>query len=375
MRDLLGDARQRLAGEIDPHAALSEPINADPWIVSSLLQKSVRRGETEIAQRAAVTLLHLKGSAIWRRFMVIAFEDVGVGAIDVVTTIVAASPDAAFRKTCGGDLRVAAYLAALLAEAPKDRSADYLVGAKDHPALADFVQEMSNACVEAQLSFVRDTALALPRRAVAAWFALSRGGEGAWSKGDLERLLGWYRELGLPDDLLTATQIAAARTREPITLMVPLIWLATKGSKDVTVRNCPVPALTMASGVPLYALDEHTRLGRQAIWRFASENAEVRACLERFVLVGQRRRAANVTAFYVDAAPIAKRLQWEQSDTLETFGLERDLLHAGVPAEGIEPLLECMRVNLGHLNELRADILTRSYPVQAAMAGLPGGAQ
>lgn len=111
------------------------------------VQKSIRRGETEIAQRAAITLLKLKGPTIWRRFMVIAFEDVGIGAIDVVTTVVVASSDAAFRKTCGDDIRVSARLAALLSEAGKDRSADYLVGAKEHPALADVTRSMSSASV------------------------------------------------------------------------------------------------------------------------------------------------------------------------------------------------------------------------------------
>jgi len=102
MRDLSGEARQRLAREIDSHSApLSEPIAADPWVVSSLLQKSIRRGETGIAQQAALTLFKLKGSAIWRRFMVIAFEDVGIGSLDALTMTVAASSDAAWRKTCG----------------------------------------------------------------------------------------------------------------------------------------------------------------------------------------------------------------------------------------------------------------------------------
>ena len=157
MRDLLGEARQRLAREIDSHSVLpNEPIAADPWVVSSLLQKSIRRGETEIAQRAAFTLFKLRGSAIWRRFMVIAFEDVGIGSVDAVTMTVAAGSDAAWRKECGGDLRVAAYLAGLLADAPKDRSADYLVGAKDHPALAGFAQAMANASIETILSSLRD---------------------------------------------------------------------------------------------------------------------------------------------------------------------------------------------------------------------------
>ncbi len=46
MRDPLGEARQRLGCEIDSHSApLSKLIVADPWIVSSLLQKSIRPRE------------------------------------------------------------------------------------------------------------------------------------------------------------------------------------------------------------------------------------------------------------------------------------------------------------------------------------------
>jgi hypothetical protein len=150
--------------------------------------------------------------------------------------------------------------------------------------------------------------------------------------------------------------------------MVPLMWLAVKASREVGVQDFPVPPFVSAGGVPLYALDEHTRIGRQAIWRFACENADVRACLERFVPASQRRRAANVAAFYVDAAPVARRLVWDQSETLETFGIARDLLHAGVPVEAIAPLLGAMRTNLGHLNELRSEILARSQPVQAAVS-------
>ena len=233
MRDLLGEAWQRLAREIDSHSVLpSEPIAADPWVVSSLLQKSIRRGETEIAQRAALTLFKLRGSGIWRRFMVIAFEDVGIGSADAVTMTVAAGSDAAWRKECGGDLRVAACLAGLLADAPKDRTADYLVGAKDHPALAGFAQAMAIASIETILSSLRDKTLALPHRAVAAWFASGLGGEGAMSKGDLPALLATFRELGAPEDLVVATGIAAARTREPIT-----VWCRSSGWRPRRVKR------------------------------------------------------------------------------------------------------------------------------------------
>jgi hypothetical protein len=81
----------------------------------------------------------------------------------------------------------------------------------------------------------------------------------------------------VPEDLLAATEIAASRTREPITVMVPLIWLAAQASGETSVCDCPVPSLVQMDDVPLYALDQHTRLGREAIWRFAREKP-ARSC-------------------------------------------------------------------------------------------------
>ena len=71
MRDALREAKQRLACGIDSYSTpTTRLIAADRWVVSSLLQKSIRRGETQIAQDAAFSFMKLKGSAIWRRLMV-----------------------------------------------------------------------------------------------------------------------------------------------------------------------------------------------------------------------------------------------------------------------------------------------------------------
>jgi MgsA AAA+ ATPase C terminal len=304
--------------------------------------------------------MKLNAAAIWRRLLVIAFEDVGVANIDAITAVVAASSDAALRKSCGGNNHIAIYLAGLLAASPKDRSADYLVGAKDHPALADFAKTMRDASVEAMLLAVRDKALSLPSKAVPALFAAGPQSDAFGGPAGLDRLVEAYRELGVPEDLLAATEIAAARTREPITVMVPLIWLAAQASRETHVCDCPVPSLVQMGDVPLYALDQHTRLGREAIWRFAREHPAVRWCLTHYAPERCWRAVAYVAAFYVDAAPVARRLVWDQSESLESFGIERDLLHAGLPAEGIGPLLGVMRANLDQLNELRRDVLARS---------------
>jgi hypothetical protein len=145
--------------------------------------------------------------------------------------------------TCGGDVRVAAHLSTILADAPKDRSADFLAEAKDHPDLADFALRMANTPAEVVLSSMRDSALPLPCRAIAARFASGLESCGEASKDHLNALLASFREISVPEDLVAATSIAAARTREPITVMVPLIWLAAQASKETRVCDSPGAAI------------------------------------------------------------------------------------------------------------------------------------
>jgi replication-associated recombination protein RarA len=52
-------------------------LRCDRWIASSLLQKSIRRSNVQLALRAAFTLSAFDRSYTWRRLLIIAFEDVG----------------------------------------------------------------------------------------------------------------------------------------------------------------------------------------------------------------------------------------------------------------------------------------------------------
>ena len=379
MSTALAEAKQRLASKLD-HADPSglEPSSADPWIITSLLQKAIRRGEAEIAKRAANTLFALKGSAIWRRYMIIAFEDVGVGSIDAIVAAVAASSDADFRKQCGGGARVAIALAGLLAEAAKDRSADHLVSAWDHPSMSTIWQAMAGTSAETRLSNVFDSDLPVTVRAMAtrSLCGLSPGQRLPTLRSQLTSLLTAFSDKGVPDELIAATEIAALRTREPITVMIPLLWLLANNGQVLSIEDCPVPSSPIVRDIPLYALDMHTRLGGEAIRRLMRENDAVRSCLEQYVPQKRWREAAYVAAFHVDAAPIRRRLIWDQSWQVEQFGVERDLAFGGVKPEGVEPLMEAVRNNLDHLNLLRSEALLRSSvssPQSKSLKGIEGG--
>lgn len=335
-----------------------EPLIADQWITVSLLQKAIRRGEAETAQRAAFTVLGQKGSAIWRRFMVIAFEDVGAASPDAIALTVAAATDPVWRKANGGNEHVAVQLARILAEASKSRSAEHLItSAQHHPSLARSRLLRAAGKLTDHLDTVGDGKLSLAERALAVWCASGIGRAADMRrKVDLPELLEKFRRLGVPDELVTATGIAAQKTREPITLMVPLIWLAANECGVSTITKSKVPPSTVIDGVPMYALDKHTRLGREAIRRFATENDEVRAVLARYVPASRRNEAAYMAAFYADAAPLAIKLVWKCADALEALVTETDLLLSGVPPDGFAPLLATFRNNLGHLNEVRVRV-------------------
>jgi hypothetical protein len=347
-----------------------EPLLADQWVTISLLQKSIRRGEVATAQRAAFTLFAQKGSAIWRRFMVIAFEDVGAASPDAVAMTVAASTDSSWRKKSGADQRIAVQLARLLAESPKSRSAEHLItSVQHHPSLAKSRTMRGAGSLADHLDTVKDQKAPLTERALAVWCASGIG----WAaekraKTDLPAILDGFRSLGVSDELVTATGIAAQKSREPITLMVPLVWLAAHRHGRPTITRSELPVSKIIDGVPMYALDKHTRLGREAIRRFASENDEVRETLARFVPATRRNDAAYMAGFYADAAPLTTKLVWNGADELEAFGTETDLLLSGVPPEGFAPLLAVLRNNLGHLNEIRARVFVQQ---RSAGAGMP----
>ena len=102
----------------------TNPTRLDPWAASSLLQKAIRRGETDLAIHAARSLHRQRGNGIWRRFLIIAFEDVGIGNLDLVRRVTLANIDRQSRKTFGTDDEAVATFARDLSESPKDRSSD-----------------------------------------------------------------------------------------------------------------------------------------------------------------------------------------------------------------------------------------------------------
>jgi MgsA AAA+ ATPase C terminal len=169
-----------------PQAANLPP---DPWLCSSILQKAIRRGDADVAADAGVTLHRLRGSSIWRRLVVIAFEDIGAASPGALVNAVAACTDPAWRKQAGGNTAVVSSVARVLADAAKDRSADHLICcARSHPSLARVRQLLTSLPVHERITMAMDRSLPLTEQAAAAWYSsgVEWGDESRVGPGDLD---------------------------------------------------------------------------------------------------------------------------------------------------------------------------------------------
>ena len=151
-----------------------KPLLCDRWVALSAMQKSIRRGDSLTAQRALASLYRDDPSSTWRRLLIIACEDVGIAALRAVVTTARRCANAKALREMGRDEAAALATAQLLAEAPKDRSADLLfaVALRD-PALDPMRSRCRSVSIARRLEFVADPTLSLPERALAVWHFVS----------------------------------------------------------------------------------------------------------------------------------------------------------------------------------------------------------
>lgn len=171
-RVILNNAREQLAAEIfayrEPKPA---PLKISPWLAISLLQNAIRRGESELAQRAAATLLLIAPERLWRRSGATAFEEVGVADLQTVSLVTAALAGKRYRATIGGEWKVASIVDRM-AKRPKCRAADDLLLTADrHPRYQRAREELA-AKTTAELIRIATGDAALPVRALATWYAV-----------------------------------------------------------------------------------------------------------------------------------------------------------------------------------------------------------
>ncbi len=332
-----------------------EPMRGDQWLLASALQKSIRRGEEEMALRVGYALWQIDRPRFWRRLHITALEDCGVADTDALIKTLTVTAQPYWRKRMG-DARIGLYLVRLLCRSVKTRMADALfIQAERSPAYAALRLELVKASDDDLMGMIADEAAPLIERALALWFL---GGTQKYSSDPLplrvgypDRVIEVLSGLNVPPDLTHACIGVMNRTPWPLSIMAPLIWQYVESQRAQTIiRKDKIVAASQVEGIPLYAMDMFTRSG-QASYR---QWQKAVSCLKRFSI-----RQIGLGLFYTEGHRLDRTLISPALDAFMRAGEWADVEAHGLCLPEYLGLRDCIAEYAPLLEEIRRETLCR----------------
>jgi hypothetical protein len=294
-----------------------EPMDASPWVAMSAMQKAIRRGREDVALNAAATLLRDAPDKLWRRLGCIAYEDVGLAALDTVGIATVSLGGKQVRAALGGEWAVASCVVAELSRASKCRAADDLLMACElHPAYADARAQLPHLTTRNLIMVVTGQG-SIHESALALWYALGTDRDRstlARRRGEPRLVFDQLCEAGWPPTMVEVAREGFRRTR---VMLCPLLALLSCEQRQATqLESDDLPAEDMLGDVPAWALDAYTREGRAAFARFLQTNAPAAQWVRRNVSPSRRVSFLGHIIFRVEGGLVANRMRWPMGEEL-----------------------------------------------------------
>jgi hypothetical protein len=294
-----------------------DPLRCDRWVARSALQKLIRRNEPDLAQRALANLYEHDRRSVWRHLAIIAAEDVGVANIDVLAKIIAAYRDRRWREAVGSDWLVMSELVRQMAQGPHCQAAcDLLLKVQNDPSLeADKIAALDGMQGDL-VEQISDASQPLHLRGIA---ALAMGGcltEGQ-DHADPCGVFDIMSELGHFSHVVATCRASWKLTRNPMLLLLPLVWQAWSRVQDFQAHEYQLPAVDMISDAPGYALDQFTRSGNAVNRAYLALDAELCRLLEAAGIAKSRWvRTLGDVQFLTEGGLTKCRIVWPEAEVL-----------------------------------------------------------
>lgn len=339
----------------------AQPLEASPWLAMSLLQKSLRRGETGHALRAAATLLRDAPDRLWKRLTVASFEDAGLGSIDLIAPVLIATSGKGVRRAFDGEWPVASAIVERMAAARKDRSADdaYMVAATHFQYSGDRLSLTFRPLRELMQIATGDGDIIT--RSIATIYAVGtdrcRTPGMRVRKGDPRYVFHAMREAGFPFTVVDLSERGSTRFREPLPALMSLLSSTVPGHSTgwrPTERDDDIPPTTMIGEVPAWALDWYVREGRTALKSFLLRDTPTGRWIRSNVAPRHQAEFLGGLVFRAQGGLLRRRLQWPTGEYLHrTMEVEAN----GFGVEDATEVLDLLRNDLPLLDKERADAL------------------
>jgi hypothetical protein len=303
--------------------------HADPYLLSSAMQKAIRRGDSAIARRAGHQLFMLDRARLWRRLAVVALEDIGIADITVAAELIGIATLPAVRRLLGGDIPALGIALARACGAVKDRSGDHLASVIGREPTTDADRAaLRAASPNALLAMLASSDLPWTRRLRAAVRASGRSDNPVSPVApDIAAVFDVLHELGAPPVLVLACETYAARQRDALPVLVPFAAMLrmSEDEREATVVMHNLPPCEMIGELPSYSFDPvNTRLGRHAVDLF------LRAHLMKPPYTPRMVAAALWNS---ESAACDRTLSWTSGDMIRERAYAADLSFRGLPPD------------------------------------------
>lgn len=331
------------------------------WLAMSVLQKSIRRGETGYALRAAASLLRDDPDKLWRRLAVAVFEDVGLGSLDMIAPVLIATSGKGVRKLFGGEWSVASVIVERLAAARKCRAADdLLMTVISHPRYEADRLSLTYRTQRELMEIVTGDG-DIVSRAVALFYATGTDrcpvSTMRTRKGNIPCVMETMLKTGFPFSVVELAERGSPRMREPLPVFMSLL------SRDVPQRSTGYepsendddfqPSI-MVGAVPSWAIDFYTRPGRAAMKSFLKRDTPTARWIGEHIAPRDRVEFLGGLVFRVQGGLLRRRLQWPVGQYLRrTMEIEAN----GFRIEDATEVLDLLREDLPVLAEEQSRVL------------------
>lgn len=296
-----------------------EPLRISSWVAMSALQKGIRRGNVDLALRAAATLLKADAPRLWRRLAGIVFEDVGLASVETIRLIMTMMAGKSFRQQFGGEWAVASLVVEKMCSAPKCRGSDDLLWTiAQHHELDELRASLASADLPEHLSRIGERGALL-----GASLAALHGSGVRWTgqitgkAGDAKAVFAAMHEAGVEHDIVNLAEQGFRKTREALPVLLPLLSLALPSGEFSAADDDLPPVVIATNGVPTYCYDAFSHEGKSALARFLKRNTTTGRWLRKHVPVERRLSVLAGGLFRVEGGLVRQRVQWPCAATLK----------------------------------------------------------
>ena len=312
------------------------------WRVTSAMQKAIRRGHVDIAQKMGAALNTSVYNYFWSRIATIALEDVLFGNKPATLEALYLSSNPELRKEIG-EAKAAAYLTWRLAVGGKDRSAcDAVVGIGGSLNYQDERDVMHELRVPDLIAVMLDKDAPFHERVIAGRYLIGTKTTTNYKdrKGSNDNILTAYKRMyeagGIPLDVLYMIDMGLRKKAELMPVTIGLVYQCFYPKKleyDIEA----VDNFKMFGGIPSYAHDTHTAEGKKAVEYFGRSCKPVASYVKEHSL--DPAAAVRCMFFRADTDVLNKRLLLKDGGFIRHtagygLGLGADRERAGPPAPG-----------------------------------------